>query len=415
MSLFLQKLKSGGVSIDNNAPPDSAGVIVRKLEKNYVNEPLENLGLTLSDDAEVLLVAPSSPAGISNIPTNYMLFEVNNEFIESKAHFEEVANRNLNLVMRLQSLATMSDLIAKILREEETHSKEEVRQILNLDELVRTTPRYNFMSNKHPLFRRYTERLAAKRQATELIKQRTQEAEEQQRRKLRERMRKELEASEAEAQQQAKAELEKASKQVEAAPKEPPPEEPFLKSFEDGSFFEKNDAPVEVVEEKNEPDAEMSPEYASELLALIGVSEGTKEETMQCSSDREAHYVILPSEEYILSNGERVICSLKKRTGPLPLPPPGKPPRINKFAKKLQTEKEKNKLSVPEDNKRESRRDSARDGNRSTTREKDKSGGRSQREKDHGKRRRERPRDRRRRQHRRYDDSQEKSSRHHRR
>lgn len=381
MSSFLQKLKSGAVSVNNNAPPNNAGVVVRRVEKHFLSEPAEAIGLTLSEDAEVLGVAPNSLAAAANIPLHYMVFEVNDDFVENSSQFVESANRTLNLVIKLQSVSAMSELIARILQEEEELSSGvEVRNRLNFDELLRTTPRYNFLSSKHPLFRRYTKRLMERREATALIKRRIQEAEEHQKREIRERIQKELEAAKAE---EKKAQEEAALNRANASAAEGNSDEPFIRVFEDESAFQRapspheeppqpaevvtpentheeassptpepENAPEAAVEEpsipQSTPEPQVAPLSTRELLALVGIVPMATETAAPISSppppaQNDVQYAILPSEEYTLSSGEKVISTLKSRNGPLPLPPPGRPPRMSKAARALLNPPEKPK------------------------------------------------------------------------
>lgn len=375
MASFLQKLKSGGVAVDNNAPPDSSGTITRRIEKRFAAQPASSLGLTVGNDAEVLAVEQGSAAAAANIPVGYMIFSVNNEFVETNTQFEEAAQRSLNLVVKLQSLASMAELIARILREEESLSVEEARKKIKLDELARTTPRYNFLASDHPLFRRYTNRLRSRREATALMRQREREAEERMQRENRERIQRELEAAQAEARRAEERAKREEEERRAAQAASPPPlhtavEQSFIPVFEDKSTFGKPDAsPEETPDEKANEEATKSgsvhgdtpaqatsdspfdaPVSTTELLALLGKPTDIPEVTDALPGANppteppragggllgdvtEVRYVILPSEEYTLKTGEKIIASLRSRTGPLPAPPAGKPPKISREAR----------------------------------------------------------------------------------
>ncbi|GET86699.1 hypothetical protein, conserved [Leishmania tarentolae] len=370
MSSFLQRLKSGAVVVDNNATPDTAGVVVRRLEKKVLSQPIEQLGITFGSDAEVTKVAPHSPAAAANIPVGFMVFDVNGEFVENEQQFVEAARKSINLTIKLQNTSGMSELIARVLEDDDRRASGAIStSALDFDELLRTTPRFNFLSGDHPLFRRYNKRLSQQRQAAALIAQRTAEAELQRQAEIKERLRKALEE---EAAEQRRKEQEKAERQRMREAQEPArfvPEEPFLKIIKDESAF------GEVERELNKPEpvigskAEIKSEVvasdvitntvagasmttsndvapslsAEELLVLVGMPTETLETTAPALEDLAeaialpvseniATYVALPAEEYTLCSGERVVSIIKKRSGPIPTPPPGRPPVINKAA-----------------------------------------------------------------------------------
>lgn len=381
MSSFLQRLKTGASAVDNKAPPDSAGVVTRKLEKKVLSQPAEELGITFGNDAEVVSVAPRSAAAAANIPTGYMVFDVNGEFVENEQQFVEAARKNVNLVIKLQSTAGISELIARVLRDEELRASGEIsKSEIDFDELLRTTPRFNFLSGDHPLFLRYDRRMKQASQAAALIAQRTQEAEFQRQKEIKERMRKALE--EEQAAQRKKEELEEAQRLRSTA--SPPAgafvnNEPFLKIITDESEFgvSNKDAkkaetvpsplpevapitgnialsPPQALPEASAtvvsppPADDVAPLSAEELLALVGlptdtpplatpspVVSATATPAPPPQSVEGVRYVTLPAEEYTLCSGEKVISVIKRRTGPIPPPPPGTPPTVNKAAVKV--------------------------------------------------------------------------------
>ncbi|KAG5484776.1 hypothetical protein LSCM1_06600 [Leishmania martiniquensis] len=369
MSSFLQRLKSGATVVDNNAAPDSAGVVVRRLEKKLLSQPVEQLGITFGSDAEVTRVAPRSPAADANIPVGFMVFDVNGEFVESEQQFNEAARKSINLIIKLQNTSGMSELIARVLEDDDRRSSGLIStSALDFDELLRTTPRFNFLSGDHPLFRRYNKRLSQQRQAAALIAQRTAEAELQRQLEIKERLRKALEE---EAAQQRKKEQEAELLRMRAA-QEPTrflPDEPFLKIIKDESAFGEverepkkpepaTEPPIENKAEASLPDAtgitttsissapvdNVAPTLSTEeLLVLVGVPTETVEAAAPDLEDlaeaialpppeNTGTYIALPAEEYTLCSGERVVSVIKKRSGPIPAPPPGKPPVINKAA-----------------------------------------------------------------------------------
>ncbi|KAL7700274.1 hypothetical protein N2W54_002627 [Lotmaria passim] len=377
MSSFLQRLKSGASVVDNKAPPDSAGVVTRKLEKRVLSQPADQLGIKFGNDAEVVSVAPHSAAAAANIPVGYMVFDVNGEFVENEQQFVEAARKNVNLVIKLQSTSGISELIARVLRDEEMRASGEISEsAIDFDELLRTTPRFNFLSGDHPLFLRYNRRLKQASQAAALIAQRTQEAELLRQKEIKERMKKALE--EEQAAQRKKEEQAAAAERVRNNAS-PPSEsfhntEPFLKIFTDESEFGQidketksaesappvasNSRPEESVfttspepskEEVKDTvtsfpeEAAAAPVSAEELLALVGLPTdlplpATPSPTVSAAAtpapqpEEAVSYVTLPAEEYTLCSGEKVISIIKKRTGPVPPPPPGKPPTVNKTA-----------------------------------------------------------------------------------
>ncbi|KAG5510142.1 hypothetical protein JKF63_07038 [Porcisia hertigi] len=370
MSSFLQRLKGGATVVDNNAAPDNAGVVVRRLEKKVLSQPVEQLGITFGGDAEVTKVAPHSPAAAANIPLGFMVFDVNGDFVENEDQFNEAARKSINLIIKLQSTSGMSELIARVLEDDDQRASGAIlASSLNFDELLRTTPRFNFLSGDHPLFRRYNKRLSQQRQAAALIAQRTAEAEHQRQMEIKERLRKALEE---EAASQKKREQEEAERQRMIAAQEPTrfvPDEPFLKIIKDESSFGQLERELKKPEPLNEPKVECRAEIASpetitntaicapelppsdatatlsaeELLKLVGVPTETVETAPPALEDlaeaialplpeNTATYVTLPAEEYTLCSGQRVVSIIKKRSGPIPAPPPGKPPVINKAA-----------------------------------------------------------------------------------
>jgi hypothetical protein len=375
MSSFLQRLKTGASAVDNKAPPDSAGMVIRKLEKKVLSQPADQLGITFGNDAEITSIAPRSPAAAANIPVGYMVFDVNGEYVENEQQFVEAARKNVNLVIKLQTTSGISELIARILRDEEMRASGEIAESqIDLEELLRTTPRFNFLSGDHPLFLRYNRRLKQATQAAALIAQRTQEAELQRQKEIKERMKRALE--EDQAAQKKKEEQEEAERIRKNA--SPPSDsffgsEPFLKIIKDESEFGQIDRdvkkaevqpptpeekqPIEVTvtpqpeaptENKVEvaapaPSEPAVPFSAEELLAIVGLP--TDEQTLSTPPPVEVpvvtpppqaveavSYITLPAEEYTLCSGEKVVSVIKRRTGPVPPPPPGKPPTVNKAA-----------------------------------------------------------------------------------
>ncbi|KAK7193978.1 hypothetical protein NESM_000309900 [Novymonas esmeraldas] len=374
MSSFLQRLKGGATAVDNKAAPDNAGMVIRRLEKRVVSQPVEQLGITFGADAEVTAVAPNSPAAAANIPVGFMVFDVNGDFVENEQQFNEAARKSLNLTVKLQSTSGMTELIARVLDDDDRRATGVIAEsALNYDELLRTTPRFNFLSGDHPLFGRYNKRLSHKRHAAALIAQRTAEAELQRQKEMKERLRKALEE---EAALQKKKEKEEAELQRMRAAQESArfvPEEPFLKVIRDESAFgeaaraqkkpeepakqhleEKAMLPAEISVPQNHPavpaiataapPAEAAAALsAEELLALVGAPTDTLEAVPPAleelaeaialpTPEITATYLALPAEEYTLCSGERVVSIVKRRTGPIPPPPPGKPPVMNEAA-----------------------------------------------------------------------------------
>ncbi|CAD2222775.1 hypothetical protein AGDE_09574 [Angomonas deanei] len=336
MSGFLNKLK-GADKIDNSLPPDASGLVVRRLQKQYASEPPENLGLVLTDDAEIRSVAPNSAAAQANIQPNFMICYVNDEFVETKAEFLAAAANSIYMDVKLYSVEPMSELIAKLVDDE--------GKSINCDELLQTTPRYGFLSSEHPLFRRYTKRLDRQRHTYFLLKQGAKDMEEQLRLERQKEMQREAERLKKgeEERQEKEREEEKEKQKLPSAQVAgtPPPEaiaptnEPFVKVDNVTSSFQVDkqvDEQVDKQDTLDEPDTLPEPELPNpvstkELLDLVGVPTTT-------SAIEEPRYELLPSEEYTLSNGEKVVHQLKKRSGPLPPPPPGKPPKINKEARR---------------------------------------------------------------------------------
>ncbi|CAM41973.1 conserved hypothetical protein [Leishmania braziliensis MHOM/BR/75/M2904] len=299
-----------------------------------------------------------------------MVFDVNGDFVENEQQFNEAARKSINLTIKLQNTSGMSELIARVLEDDDRRASGAISASgLDFDELLRTTPRFNFLSSDHPLFRRYNKRLSQQRQAAALIAQRTAEAELQRQIEIKERLRKALEE---EAALQAKKEQEKAELQRMISAQETArfvPEEPFLKIIKDESAFGQVERELKKPELAAEPKVEIKAEVglseaitnsatctsatpsndaaatlsAEELLVLVGVpTEKIETETPALEdlaeaialppSENTATYITLPAEEYTLCSGERVVSIIKKRTGPIPAPPPGKPPVINKAA-----------------------------------------------------------------------------------
>lgn len=334
MSSFLEKLISGGAAIDNNAPPDSHGVVTRRIVKEYAAQPPEELGLTLSDDGEVINVSEKSLAQMANIPVHFMIFEVNNVFVGDSSTFFDNCRSQLNLTIKLQSVSGMSEIIAKILSCEEKYSTEELREHLKLDELLKTTPRFDFLSNDHPLFQRYTRRLKDKREANSLIKLYVQEAKEEERRSVLEslkRVREENTETPAPAKPKVEVNIAYPASSIDSGNSTAPfvdVHEPATYLFGKTNEGDKNQKSketvsydyakqVEIAEAKTVDNALLEGGMTTqleELLNLIGVKNHTK-------MKQNVSYVILPSEEYVLSSGERVVHALKKRIGPPPTPP----------------------------------------------------------------------------------------------
>ncbi|KPI87185.1 hypothetical protein ABL78_3747 [Leptomonas seymouri] len=370
MSSFLQRLKSGASVVDNSAPPDSSGVVTRKLEKKVLSQPADQLGITFGNDAEVIRVAPRSPAAAANIPVGFMVFDVNGDFVENEHQFIEAARKNVNLTIKLQSTAAISELIARVLRDEEMRASGEISESgIDFNELLRTTPRFSFLSGDHPLFLRYNRRLKKASQAAALIAQRTQEAEMERQMEIKERMRKALEEEQAaQREKEEREEAERTMKNASPASESFLNSEPFLKIIKDESEFGQIDceakkvgaSPIVVDEKPPETRADLpktlnmpvgvapilapvdmvAPLSAEELLALVGAPTDVPPPaapspvesvtvTPAPQAEEAVSYVTLPAEEYTLCSGEKVISVIKRRTGPIPPPPPGDPPTMN--------------------------------------------------------------------------------------
>ncbi|RNE95095.1 hypothetical protein TraAM80_10401 [Trypanosoma rangeli] len=322
---FLERLKYGGeaaAAIDNSSPPDGDGVIVRRLERQYASEALSVLGLKLSDDAEVLSTETNSPAAKANIWPHYMIIYVNNQFVGCRNDFEDIAAQHLTLIIKLQTTSAMSELMAKILDEEEKMETESGKLSTDINELLRTTPRYGFLSAEHPMFLRWNHRIQTQREARQLLRQATREAEEQLAKEALDKIRREMEPEET-----IQRELKQTMQPIVEFNRDSiikPAEEFLLRHVRDESSFGRGEEMNATIED--EFNEEASPE---ELLRLIGAQ--PKEEVAPASipseSDGEVRFFIIPTEEYTLSNGMRVTISVKKRSGPIPKPPPGKPPK----------------------------------------------------------------------------------------
>lgn len=328
MSSFLKKLISGDSAVDNSLPPDSFGVITRRVIKHYAAQPPDELGLKLSNDAEVVEVTPGSLSSKSNIPTHFMIFEVNNMFVEDSRSFFEKCRSSLTLTIKLHSLGAVAELIAKILSYEEKYTGEEVRHVLKLDELMSSNPCFKFLSSDHPLFRRYTRRLQEKREANALIKQRVEEAKEQEQKEILEKLRKAQRES-----QQVNSDKTALSSAVQPVVSPADVSTHFISVCEGATdaFSTVKDpvdeqkrvtplssTPAPPIEQKESvsDSIEVVPTASKEeLLALVGLGEVAEEESTPVS------YVILPSEEYVLPSGEKAVHALKRRIGPPPTPP----------------------------------------------------------------------------------------------
>lgn len=329
MASFLKKLRSGDSVVDNNLPPDSCGTIIRRIIKSYAAQPPEELGIKLSADAEVVDVCPGSLGSQFNIPTHFMIFEVNNMFVEDSRSFFEKCRGSLTLTIKLYSLGAVSELIANILFYEEKFSGEELRNVLKLDELMRSNPRFKFLSSDHPIFRRYTRRLQEKREASALIKQRVEEAKEQEQKEVLEKIKKAQE-------EEQHTDVERTAVTCRTQPvvhleNDPTPfiavcdhgEDTFTRIEETESENVENEFSQPVYQEPLRSEGADASATADkipiaskeELLALVGLGENSKIEIT------EVNYVILPSEEYVLKSGEKVVHALKKRNGPAPSPP----------------------------------------------------------------------------------------------
>ncbi|KAF8302943.1 zinc finger ccch and cchc domain-containing protein [Trypanosoma cruzi] len=321
---FLEKLKYGGSNtafIDNSAPPDADGIIVRRLERQYASEPLSVLGIKISDDGEVLSTENGSPAAKANILPHYMIIYVNNQFVGCRADFEDIAAQHLTLIIKLQTTSAMSELMAKILDDEEKAETENGKPSTDINELLRTTPRYGFLSAEHPMFLRWNHRIQTQREARQLLRQATREAEEQLAKEAFEKIRRELEAEEAKQRESQQVAQPAVNPVPVPAPK--PTEEFLLKHVQDESSFGRVE---EVTEKMDEVQEEAS---AEELLKLIGAQPNEEKAPVNKvpENDGEVRFFIIPTEEYKLSNGMIATISVKKRSGPFPKPPPGKPPK----------------------------------------------------------------------------------------
>ncbi|KAH8612961.1 hypothetical protein ERJ75_000821800 [Trypanosoma vivax] len=335
---FLEKLKLGGsavASIDNNAPPDDDGVVVRRVERQYASEPLTALGLKLTDDGEVLSVDADSPCATANVPSQYMIIAVNNHFVGNRSDFEDIASQHLTLIIKLQSTGAMSELLARILDEEERMCTDGEDTYVNTNDFLKNTPRYGFLSAEHPMFLRWNNRLQTQREARQLLRQATRKAEKDREEEAFEMLKREAEAKEAMLQQQQREqdqhlqcqpnENHRSIEEGKIYACEPPKQrgdEFLLKRVQDESAFGST-GKKEGMDSLGES---ASPE---ELLKLIGAEPSEEKNQKFVMSDEIdiVRFFMIPTEEYILSNGLRVTLSLKQRSGPLPNPPPGKPPK----------------------------------------------------------------------------------------
>lgn len=319
-SSFLDKLKGSDKAVDNSLPPDSSGVITRQIIKNFATQPSEELGVVLSPDAEVKKVIPDSIASKCNIPENFMIFSVNNTFVEDSSTFYRICSSTLTLTIQLQSVAPISEIIVEILDKEDKFTGDELQKELNFENRIKTTPRLCFLAATHPLFRRYTERLQLHRESRALLKQHLEERKKQSQRAILDELKRKEESlikadEESEPQKNISMEEEKIDDEVRIAVKLSGQSNSEISAEECEEIGRLTD---DESTEENDDISRLSADspLEEEISPLVDILNRPN-----CDPKIPVSYVILPSEEYVLRSGEKTVQSLKKRIGCPPSPP----------------------------------------------------------------------------------------------
>lgn len=157
---FLQKLKSKNTSgVQEMLVDDAEGYRVAIVERGFLQEPIDRLGIRLSEDAQVLYVEPEGPC--KKIPVQYFVVSVNDQFVSSNRTFAEEAQKELRLAVKLYNGSAMEELLARIV------SASDEEETFDAKKLFESTPRYAFLDGSHPMFMRWdvrhTEALESKK------------------------------------------------------------------------------------------------------------------------------------------------------------------------------------------------------------------------------------------------------------
>ena len=129
--------------------PDAEGYCTVVIERRHKGEALSELGLTLTPDAEVTSVKPNSRGSEANVPVHYIIFSVNDTYVETDAEFLEAASGAVRLIVKMYTAVDMKELLAKVQGE----------VMPDLEDLCKTALRYSFLKIDHPVHMRWNKRL----------------------------------------------------------------------------------------------------------------------------------------------------------------------------------------------------------------------------------------------------------------
>ncbi|CUE62938.1 Hypothetical protein, putative [Bodo saltans] len=356
---FLQKLKSKNTvvcGVQETRVDDADGYRIAVIERGFLQEPVDRLGIRLSEDAQVLTVDNAGPC--KAIPPHYFVVSVNDQFVASSKSFAEEAQKELRLAVKLYNGSAMEELLARIMNTDDGDEG----AAFDAQALFQSTPRYAFLDGSHPMFMRWNSRyhgVVESKKALLAFEEEAQESAAHQ--SLLELQRTIDQATEEEARAEAEAlrrqqQADEARRQLQHAPKL---EDIVIREtlFTTGgahqgiSLFDDHDDPSNVSGGTNNDDSAISTEELlrivsgggdasmttttsegavpniDELRSIIGVFGDAGSNTSCHDEPTEVTLLHRCRREYVMADGTKVQAVVKERRGAKPQPPLDAPPR----------------------------------------------------------------------------------------
>jgi hypothetical protein len=366
---FLQKLKSRNnvvCGVQETHVDDAEGYRIAVIERGFLQEPVDRLGIRLSEDAQVISVDNDGPC--KAVPPHYFVVSVNDQFVASSKSFAEEAQKELRLAVKLYNGTAMEELLARIMN---ANDDDDEGSYFNAKALFESTPRYAFLDGSHPMFMRWNSRYNAVVESKKALLAFQEQAQDQAtQQSLRELERTVEQAAEEDARAEAEAlrrlqQADEARRQLQSAPKL---EDVVIREtlFASGaahqgiSLFDDNDDPaspdlgltatieaanddtaisteelLRIVSGGGEPSASTSDgptPNIDELRSIIGAFSDPASSLPSYSETTEVTLLHRCRQEYVLADGTKVQAVVKERRGAKPQPPPEAPPRRQSLA-----------------------------------------------------------------------------------
>jgi hypothetical protein len=372
---FLQKLKSRNnvvCGVQETHVDDAEGYRIAVIERGFLQEPVDRLGIRLSEDAQVISVDNDGPC--KAVPPHYFVVSVNDQFVASSKSFAEEAQKELRLAVKLYNGTAMEELLARIMN---ANDDDDEGSYFNAKALFESTPRYAFLDGSHPMFMRWNSRYNAVVESKKALLAFQEQAQDQAtQQSLRELQRTVEQAAEEDARAEAEAlrrqqQADETRRQLQSAPKL---EDVVLRetlfatsggSHQGISLFDDNDDPASptlgltqvgltaTIESAND-DAAISTEELlrivsgggepsastpdgptpniDELRSIIGAFSDPASSLPSYFETTEVTLLHRCRQEYVLADGTKVQAVVKERRGAKPQPPPEAPPRRQSLA-----------------------------------------------------------------------------------